>query len=373
MNELISRRLKHAREKRGLTQAQLSEKLGFKDRQTLAAIEAGQRKILAEELVRAAQALGVDLDYFMDSFRLDGEGRFSWRAKDVSPNLLEEFEDRAGRWIATYRRLGESKGAKTTLLQPTLTLNERSTFENAIGAAEALGQEWELGDVPALKLEEAIRKHLGALVLHVDVNMRSGVSGAACQVPGLSVILINRNEGEGRRHFDLAHECFHLLTWEQMPPEHSEPIEESYRGKGKHKRVEQLANNFAAALLIPRRVLERLWHARDEQNINEWLNKTASKFLVTAKALRWRVNNLKWLSKADEAAIQEDRLIANGRPLKEQRTKPELFSREFVQRLHAALSEGDLSVRRAASLLEMTIEDLADLFKDYKLRVPFDL
>jgi len=371
MNDLISRRLKYVREKRGLTQAQLSEKLGFKDRQTLAAIEAGQRKILAEELVRAAQALGEDLDYFMDSFRLDGEGRFSWRAMDASPNLLEKFEEQAGRWIATYLRLGESKGAKTTRLQPTLGLNERSTFENAITDAEALAAEWNLGDIPALRLEEAIRKNLNALVLNVDA--RSGISGAACQVPGLNVILINRNEGEGRRHFDLAHECFHLLTWEQMPPEHTEAIEESYRGKGKHKRIEQLANNFAAALLIPRRVLEPLWRARGDQNINEWLNKTASKFLVTAKALRWRVNNLKWLSKADEAAIQEDRLTANGRPSREQRIKPRLFSREFVRRLHAALSEGDLSVRRVASLLEMTIEDLAELFKAYELLVPFDL
>lgn len=49
MNELISRRLKYAREKKGLTQARLSEKLGFKDRQTLAAIESGQRKIAVDE------------------------------------------------------------------------------------------------------------------------------------------------------------------------------------------------------------------------------------------------------------------------------------------------------------------------------------
>jgi len=34
---------------------------------------------------------------------------------------------------------------------------------------------------------------------------------------------------------------------------------------------------------------------------------------------------------------------------------------------------GDLSVRRAASLLETTVEDLADLFRAYELTVPFDL
>src|SRR6266498_652638 len=109
MSELITRRLKAARDRAGLTQAQLSEKLGFKDRQTLAAIEAGQRKLSSEELVRAMQVFGVDLEYFTDGFRLVGEGSFSWRAKNAAPGLLDEFESRAGRWIATYRRLGEGK------------------------------------------------------------------------------------------------------------------------------------------------------------------------------------------------------------------------------------------------------------------------
>jgi predicted HTH domain antitoxin len=45
----------------------------------------------------------------------------------------------------------------------------------------------------------------------------------------------------------------------------------------------------------------------------------------------------------------------------------------LVRPLHGALAKGDISVRRAASLLEITIEDLAELFKDYGLTVPFDL
>ena len=368
MNELISRRLKAAREKAGLTQAQLSDQLGFKDRQTLAAIEAGQRKILAEELVRAAQILRVDLDYFMDSFRLDGEGKFSWRsAKDAAPNLLEDFEQRAGRWIATYRKLGERESATASPLQVRLALTERSMFEEARAAAEALGREWGMGEIPALHLEARLRERLGALVLYVDAP--PSISGAACQLPGLNAILINRKEPEGRRHYDLAHETFHLLTWEQMPPEHRET--EIPRG-GKGRRVEQLADNFASALLMPERTLTPRWQARDERDIHAWLNATASELLVTAVALKWRLVQLGWLTKADLSGIKDAKLTANGRPKKDQPV-PRPFGPEFVQRLQTALSEGDLSVRRAASLLEMTIEDLADLFKSYDLPVPFDL
>jgi hypothetical protein len=44
-----------------------------------------------------------------------------------------------------------------------------------------------------------------------------------------------------------------------------------------------------------------------------------------------------------------------------------------VRRLHTALAKGQLSVRRAASLLELTFDGLAQLFQDYRLPVPFDL
>jgi XRE family transcriptional regulator, fatty acid utilization regulator len=368
MNDLISRRLKHAREKSGLTQAQLSEKLGFKDRQTLAAIEAGQRKILAEEMVEAARALNVDLDYFTDSFRLDGEAKFSWRsARNAPSNLLEDFEARAGRWIATYRKLGTRGSAAAGPLQYRLPLTERSTFEEARAVAEGLGQQWELGEIPALNLEGRLREKLGALVLYVDAP--AIISGAACQLPGLNAVLINRKEPEGRRHYDLAHEAFHLLTWEQMPPAHTET--EIPRG-GKGKRIEQLADNFASALLMPERTLTPRWQARGEGDIHGWLNTTASELLVTAVALKWRLVQLGWLTKAELSEIKDTKLTANGRPKKDQ-SVPRLFGPEFVERLHTALSEGELSVRRAASLLQMTIEDIADLFKAYQLPLPFDL
>lgn len=245
MRDLISCRLEAAREKAGLTQAQLSEKLGFKDRQTLAVIEAGSRKVTAEELLRAIDVLGVDLDYFTDGFRLVGEGRFSWRAhKNAAPGLLHEFEEKAGRWIATYRKLGEREGAMPSPLQVRLALLEGSTFEEVRAAAEALGREWDLGEIPALRLEARLRERL---------------AGPA------------RVARQGRSPRDPGREAHR-----KRPPE-------------------------------------------------------------------------------------ADQLV------------PKLYGSEFVRRLYAALSEGDLSVRRAATLLETTIQDLADLFRAYELTIPFDL
>ncbi len=369
MIDLISRRLRYAREKRDFTQADLSRKLGFKDRQTLAAIEAGQRKLSAEELVRATQILGVDLEFFTDRFRLVDEGSFSWRTtKHATPALLTTFEEKAGRWIVLYRQLGERKNSVSPpVLQPRLPLTHQSSYEDACAAAENLGREWELGEVPALRLPQCVRDKLGALILNVDAPQ--SISGAACHVPGLNVILINRNEPEGRRHYDLAHEVFHLLTWEQMTPEHCEH-EIPHGGKG--KRSEQLADNFASALLMPERTLRPQWETHSHGDLHTWLNTTANNLRVTAVALKWRLVQLGWLTKADLLTIRDKKLTANGCSHTPSPT-PRRFSEAFMQRLHDALATGALSVRRAASLLDMTIEDLGELFEDYELPIPFDL
>lgn len=47
-----------------------------------------------------------------------------------------------------------------------------------------------------------MERDLGILVLMVDAV--PGVSGAACHLPELDAVLINRREVPGRRHYDLA-------------------------------------------------------------------------------------------------------------------------------------------------------------------------
>src|ERR1017187_3477412 len=107
---IVGQRVKLAREDANLSQDELASQLGLNDRQTLSNIEAGKRKLTAEELVKLIQTLGKKLEYFTDTFSLIGEGAFSWRAVGAAPASLDEFESKAGRWIGTFRRLGEIKG-----------------------------------------------------------------------------------------------------------------------------------------------------------------------------------------------------------------------------------------------------------------------
>jgi Zn-dependent peptidase ImmA (M78 family)/DNA-binding XRE family transcriptional regulator len=360
-HRMVGDRIRGAREEADLTQKNLSDLLGFRDRQTLSSIETGQRKVTSEELISIIRILKKDLDFFTDPFRLVREGIFSWRAQ-AAPAELGTFEDKARGWIAAYRTLGEDLGEPFSPLIQRLGLNNRSSFEEAWDAAERLNQSWRLGSTPATILPQVAEQKLDILVLYVDMQGLQ-ISGAACHLPEFDTILINRRDREGRRAFDFAHELFHILTWPTMPPER---VDTENPAGNKAKRIEWLANNFAGALLMPRDAILDRWKLRGKKEIHNWIKGTADEFGVTALALYNRLRALDLISLTERASINESRLTWIGR-VPAVRSLPPLFSSKYMRRIRMALNRGFLSERRAASLLGLTPEEMDKLMGTYGL------
>ena len=364
---LIGQRLKALREKKGLLQDELARLLGFKDRQTVSAIENGERRLSADELLLAVQKLGVSLEDFTDPFRLAGEGHFNWRRTDVPAEALCAHERFAGQLIAVFRTLGADLGEKPPLLRSSLTLTKNWRFEEAAQAGERFAAEHGLGDTPAQNLAEVMESDLKILVLAIKPN-HAGISGAACRLPDLDVVLINRDEPPGRRHFDLAHELFHILTWDALKPEHTEDVTEVGGS-----RIEQLANAFAAALLMPASLVEKHadWRTLRDEALIRALNSTADHLQVTATALLWRLVGLGHLNKVEARAIPADAIRHNGRLVRH--IAPPLFSKRFVEIVARAVDEGRVSTRKIAGLLNLTVDELGELFVAYGVQAPYDL
>jgi XRE family transcriptional regulator, fatty acid utilization regulator len=343
----LARRVTVAREHAGLTQDKLSKRLGFKDRQTLAAIEAGQRKVVVDELLALIRVTGKDMEFFTDPFRLVGEAEFSYRASGVSDIEVDQFEGKVGEWLALWRYLGEKRGETPGPLHQRLAINERSTFEEARYAGEQVAQKLKLGAIAAERLSEAIQTYFGILVLSVD--MPEGVSGAAVQLTSGDAILINRQEAPGRRVFDLAHELFHILTWDAIPPAR---VDRENPSSYKAKRTEQLADNFAGALLIPSEDISRRWKDRShEVNVKDWFLNVSGHYGVSASALFWRMVALA-IVKKEEA----ERALAPS-SIKARHGAPPLFSRRFLERVIGGIEHGEVSVRRVLKLLDLDLED----------------
>ena len=201
------------------------------------------------------------------------------------------------------------------------------------------------------------------------IDAEEGISGAACRLPELDAILIARQEAEGRRNFNLAHELFHILTWEAMPPEH---VEEARDTGG--NRVEQLANSFAAAVLMPEAVLKgrENWSNQEGEELIGRLNEVADELHVASSALRWRLASLGYLKQRVARSLPEHALLNNGRKVAHGEA-PALFSKPFAEVLELAVDKGLISMRRAASLVNMTVDDLAGLLAAHGIDTPVEL
>jgi XRE family transcriptional regulator, fatty acid utilization regulator len=113
--QTIGPRLKALRKARALDQGAVAAILGVASHQIVSQIESGARRVTGEELVKLIDGLDTDLDYFTDPFRLEGEGRFSWRRTPGTPiDALADYQMRAGRWIAAYRALARPMPARSS-------------------------------------------------------------------------------------------------------------------------------------------------------------------------------------------------------------------------------------------------------------------
>ncbi|CAD7384824.1 XRE family transcriptional regulator [Xanthomonas arboricola] len=371
----LGARIAAARRAAALSQEQSTKLLGFADRQTLSALENGERRVQPAELDKMSQVFGKSVDWFLDPFVIAGEGSFSWR---VSPSLpqdeLDVFEEKAGKWIGLLRFLRMSSGDHSRLLAHNLEVDADMSFKEVCEMGEGIGQMLDLGPVPAERLVERIEERLGIPVLYFDGQSGGDgdVSGAMCRMRNFRAILINRLEPRVRRSFDAAHELFHALTWNALPPERQEssvPADATTKISGSEKkaqRIERLADNFAAGLLMPRESLEKAVEANRSDNIDH-LADVAHLLQVSYSSLAFRLLNAGMISRATCDVLK----VRGG--VRPPDSRPKLFSETFVKLIASGIEDGHVSARRAAGALGMTLPQLVQLFGDYAINPPFNV
>jgi XRE family transcriptional regulator, fatty acid utilization regulator len=211
--KFIGSRVRAAREERQLTQQTLSQTLGFKDRQSLSAIEQGIRAVSAEELMKLMQALGHDLDYFMDPFNVAGEAKFSWRVSKEGLNVAAIAAQTAPifglmRWLCQ---------ANLTVLKRSLRIDEGSSIDEAHAAGSQLRRELKVGSFASIQsLRLAIESKLGILVAFLELPR--GFTGGLCRLSDCEILVINRRLAPDQQVIDLLSGLFYALTHDALQP-----------------------------------------------------------------------------------------------------------------------------------------------------------
>jgi Zn-dependent peptidase ImmA (M78 family)/transcriptional regulator with XRE-family HTH domain len=357
----LGRRIQLAREAKSLTQDALAHELQVASHQSISELEKGNRQLQPGELAKLARALNRDVDYFTSPYSIVGEAAYSWRRALASPDPPASFQSRIDKTVGLYRWLRRLDADAEDVTGTSLRLSSFSTFDDAERAGEQLARKLNLGSVPSRKLLEKMEGDLGVPVLFVDMGpepQAKAISGVTVHLGDLNCILVNRNESPGRRAFDLAHELFHAMTWDALPPQEVEANEPGSGKATKKGKTEQLADKFASALLLPRDLLREKWVNTDSADV-EQLRELARYFGVSTAALAFRLLSLKLI----DQGICDD-LKAKPAPDPDAGV-PKRFSSRFMSLLAGALRSGRLSPRTAAKVLELNLDDLDALLREW--------
>lgn len=241
-------RLKKARIYRGLTVAELAERVGCQ-RQTLSMYEISKSQPTDKTTVaKLAQELDFPVKYFYEHSNSFASGTVYFRS------LLTANKKYRNEQIVKMDYLSQIY----SLLQDyvafpeyePLNLPDNVTPEQA---AYALRDAWRLGKDPVDNLISVVEQH-GILVTSFststnDVDAFSQFMGAA-DTPTYIIAYSNNKTSAARIHFDIAHELGHICLHEW-----SEDIEDI--SKEEFKRKEREANDFAAAFLLPEETFKK--------------------------------------------------------------------------------------------------------------------
>jgi Zn-dependent peptidase ImmA (M78 family)/DNA-binding XRE family transcriptional regulator len=350
--KVLDKRIMAARQAVGFSITEAAQKLGFKNYQTLSAIEKGARKINAHELIMMARLYGRTLDYFLES-DVAPDPVPLWRK--TTKTDINQIQRQFLSFLESYSNLEHLLGLKRRWKDVQKNYDRDDFSVNGFEQADKLGSDihnfLDLGSRPSLNLLNVLENKLRFKILHLSLG--DGVSGASVVDNILGVgILINAKDAPWRRNFDLAHELFHIVTWNVFSPEEI--------GNGTTKtRPEQYADIFASSLLLPEtHLLDALKETATDNEIRFVdIIELAKDFGVSSEAILWRLVNLDRLKKSQVQKILDnpdfrdvDRtrrrsLYSEGKPSK--------FPSRFISLACRCMLEGKISRGTFAEYLEI--------------------
>jgi Zn-dependent peptidase ImmA (M78 family)/transcriptional regulator with XRE-family HTH domain len=246
--EEIGERLRRAREKVGLKQAEASEAAKMA-RTTLIAIEQGQRRVKLEELREFSKIYKTSLNEILrqDTIRVDFLPKFRRLVKGDNKTIeatVQEFSDLAQAEVELESLLGVQRARNYPPERPLLAGDVRVQAEQD---ASELRQWLGLGITPITDIVTLLEMELGVRVF--IRRLPSKISGMFAYDDVLGAcILLNGSHRRERRTQTAAHELGHLISTRRDPEVFG--IDEEY-----NSREERYATAFGVAFLTPARAV----------------------------------------------------------------------------------------------------------------------
>ena len=344
---MIPEKLRYARERAGLTGAQVRERTGIGE-SSLSEFENGKREPRLSQLQALASVYRRSLAFLLSEQPIPRE-LVLWRERPVE--AAQSVEAAFLRLCEQYHNLEVWCGDRTPSRLPDAGgTAEAFDYAAAEDLAMRVRRELQLGDRPGPELLRVLEEVCGVKVFHSAFEPSGAAASTKSEAFG-DAVLLNASNVRWRRNFDLAHELFHLLTWRIFRSE-----TESWSCVAA-QREEKLATCFARNLLMPAEATRAAVNSRVEQGkvSFEALFGIARQFDVSAEALLWQMHFLYNRGPGQQDVTERDidtaRRLA---PLLEERGREDTRPPRWPERYRAlavkALRRGEMSIGRFAEV-----------------------
>jgi Zn-dependent peptidase ImmA (M78 family)/DNA-binding XRE family transcriptional regulator len=289
---VLGARLRQAREDRGLTQDQVAQHLGVA-RTTVVAIEKGERRVKAEELVELSSLFGRSLSSLLqggppvEGFSVQLRGFFAPNiAKPDLQVIIDEFQAICEDYLQLEKMRSAPLGKR---YPPQYEVDQIDPSQAAEDVAFEERRRLGLGDGPLLNLREILEGAVGLRIFVLKLPARVAGMYAFTEELG-GCIALNTDHPPERRRQSLAHEYGHFLTSRFR----SEVLQEGRYERKPH--LEIFAETFGRAFLMPAEGLRRQFLAlkreRKGATTRSDLCRLAYSFDVSVEAVVRRLEEL---------------------------------------------------------------------------------
>ena len=249
--EELGRRLRAAREARGLTQHAVADALGL-PRTAVTQLEAGRRSVSTLELTRLSQLYVRSVTDFLQERAGDEDGDVLVALYRVAPGLERDpsTHEQVARYVSLCREgvtlerlLGTERRAGPPSYETRVPRSSGGAVAQGERAAEQERRRLGIGSAPIADVSELIASQG---IWASGVELPNMMSGLFLRHPSIGLaILVNSSHPRGRKRFSFAHEYAHALLDRDRNITVSSTDNSS-------EMVERRANAFAAAFLMPR-------------------------------------------------------------------------------------------------------------------------
>lgn len=340
---MLGEKIHAARIMAGLSLEELSRRMGNTvSKQAISKYEQGLMRPNSNILLKLIEALNIDLDYLLGEKRVEFQKIDFRRKYKIGKKELKAIEYKSADRLYRYQTIEKLLGKQIPFVNPLgdfLVIDKEDVEE----AANRLREAWDLGQWALPNVLELLEDH-GVKVIEVDVSPE--FDGFSTMVDESPVVVLNRyfDNDLPRKRFTTLHEIGHLLLYfgEDVP----------------ERKREKLCHQFAGAFLLPENTFrQEIFGTRRAIALNVLLT-IKENFGISLQATMARARTLeliserqfiqfrKWIKAHDYRINEPGKYVGIELPTR------------FENMVNTALTEHIISESKAASLLQMNIDDL---------------